>query len=298
MLTGDVINLDKPDAEIQIFLKEDEDDDEDETEPDYEASLHDGDFAETFRRLQHTCIKYFDVWIVDSPFLRYWRAQGAAAFTVVTIYFHIEDLELCVDCPIETDYEVFDSIVDHVRPKTTLIVAEGYGWHENAMNNVDMKALARQSLLNTLQTCCLRVRVEGFPPPSFFLSEPGYAKYELWCHHRNAGNWIDGFIASFVRDGCMNRKLESVFVRWHDYEGHQSPAPKQLTKLTTREIPLPKKDLTAWLTREVRRVTQCEAQSFVSTKHWMRMDVYKWSDYDSSDGRCATHILQCRVSDL
>ncbi|KAH7676101.1 hypothetical protein AAVH_41990, partial [Aphelenchoides avenae] len=103
---------------------------------------------------------------------------------------------------------------------------------------------------------------------------------------------------SFVRDGCMNRKLESVFVRWDDYEGHQWPAPKQLTKLTTREIPLPMKDLTAWLSREVRQVTRCEVQSFVSTKYWVRMDVYKWSDYDSSDRRFVTHILQCRVNDL
>ncbi|KAH7718044.1 hypothetical protein AAVH_14555 [Aphelenchoides avenae] len=285
----DVTNVSNPEAEIQVFVKEDGD--AYEPEPDYEASLHDGDFAETFRRLQNTCIDFFDVWINDSPFMRYWIAQEAAAFTVVTIYFNI-------DIGFSPDYDVFDSIVNHVRPKTTYVGAEGPSRLEDGMNSEHMKLLARKSLLDSLRTCCLRVFVEGFPPPSFFFNDPGYAKYELWCDHPNAAKRIDGFIESFYRDGCTNRKLESVFVGWHDDEDHQSPAPKHLSKPIKCEIPLPKMDMPAWLTRGVHQVTQCEVHSFVNTKHWMRMDVYKWSDYHGSDRRRVTHILRCRVSDL
>lgn len=144
----DVTNVSNPEAEIQVFVKEDGD--AYEPEPDYEASLHDGDFAETFRRLQNTCIDFFDVWINDSPFMRYWIAQEAAAFTVVTIYFNI-------DIGFSPDYDVFDSIVNHVRPKTTYVGAEGPSRLEDGMNSEHMKLLARKSLLDSLRTCCLRV---------------------------------------------------------------------------------------------------------------------------------------------
>ncbi|KAH7711597.1 hypothetical protein AAVH_21064 [Aphelenchoides avenae] len=248
----------------------------------YDAPTHYGDFTETFRRLQHTCIKWFDVSICDSPFLRYWMAQEAAVFNVVRIEFYID---------FNGHYDIFDSIVNHARPKTTIVAEDG-------TNNELMKVLTRKSLLNSLRTCCLRVYAEGFPSSSFFLDEPGYAKYELWFHRPSAANWIDGFIESFVRDGCANKKFESVCVRWGDSEDHQSPAPKQLSKPTKREIPLPKMELTALLNIEVHPMTQCEVHSFVSTKHSVRMDVYKWSDYDCIDPPDVVHILQCRVSDL
>lgn len=114
----------------------------------YDAPTHYGDFAETYRRLQHTCIKWFDVSICDSPFLRYWMAQEAAVFNVVYIDFRIA---------FNGHYEIFDSIVKHVRPKTTIVATGGYGWHEAGRNTELMKLLTRKSLLNSLRTCCLRV---------------------------------------------------------------------------------------------------------------------------------------------
>lgn len=127
---------------IEIFVEEDEDDDE--PECDYEASVHDGDFAETFRRLQYTCVKFFCVEIHDSPFLRYWNEQEAASFTVVSI-----DVVLVET----TDYDLLDSIVNHLRPKTTCVLV----WEADSYNSERLKLLARDAFLNNLQTCGLMV---------------------------------------------------------------------------------------------------------------------------------------------
>ncbi|KAH7709492.1 hypothetical protein AAVH_23248 [Aphelenchoides avenae] len=166
--------------------------DADESEPDYTASIPDGDFTENFRRLQNTCIKYFCVGVRESPFLRYWKAQEAAAFVVVSI---------AVDLPEAADYGVLDSIVSLLRPKSTEISIEESSWDENDHNDVYKKylgLLARESYLNNLQTCHLQVRGDAFPSPTFFLQERGYSNYELWCIDSNVADRIDGFIEVFM----------------------------------------------------------------------------------------------------
>ncbi|KAH7697303.1 hypothetical protein AAVH_35614, partial [Aphelenchoides avenae] len=249
-------------GKIQIFAEEDED--EDGREPDYEASVHDGDFAETFRRLQHTCVKYFHVEIHNSSFMRYWMAQKTAAFTVVKIDGVLAEA---------TDYDLLDSVVTHIRPRTMFVPV----WGANSYNGEQLKLLARDAFLNLLQTCGLRIWDDAFPPSSFVLSEPGYPNYEMRCYRSNVSDGIEGFIESFVHDGCANTKLKSVCVRWDDGDGPQSATPKLLSKPTKIDMPLPKNDLTTWLTRDVHRVSQCEAHSFVNSKQRKRMEVYKWS---------------------
>lgn len=116
--------------------------------PDYEASVHDGDFAEIFRRLQNTCTKEVNVGIRDSPFLCYWKSQETASFSVVSIDF---------DLPDDTDYGLLDSIVNHLRPKSTGVYVREYSWQENGRYSEDLKVLARDSFLNNVQTCHLDV---------------------------------------------------------------------------------------------------------------------------------------------
>ncbi|KAH7707612.1 hypothetical protein AAVH_25142, partial [Aphelenchoides avenae] len=117
------------------------------TDPDYEASIHEGDFAETFRHLQHTCIKEFCVGIRDSPFLRYWKAHEAADFTVVNIDLAPRDT---------TDYGVLDSIVNHLRPRTAEVYIKESSWHANGYNSDYLALLVRDYFLNNLQICRLR----------------------------------------------------------------------------------------------------------------------------------------------
>ncbi|KAH7695671.1 hypothetical protein AAVH_37266, partial [Aphelenchoides avenae] len=271
--------------------------------PDYEASVHEGDlrFSETFRRLQHTCVKEFIVGIRDSPFLRYWKAQEGAAFTVVSV-----ELEL----PGTTDYDVLDSIVNHLRPRTTKPVhVWPESWHENGYNSERLKFLARQSFLNNLQTCCLTlvsqlsVYKNAFPAPAFFLKKPGYPNYELRqmnCNGEQVADGIDRFIESFVRDGCANDKLESVYFQWEwSWYYKTSLMPKQLNKLTEIDLPVPKNNLIWLLYGSNHRVTQCETQSFVNKKQWKRMEVFKWSvEYPAGLRNTTTHLLQCLVKNL
>ncbi|KAH7711972.1 hypothetical protein AAVH_20684 [Aphelenchoides avenae] len=249
-------------------------------EPDYETSIDDGDCAEIFRRLQNTCIKSISVGIRESAFLRYWRAQETASFTVVEIEFG--GLEVA-DCG------VLDSIGNHLRPRTTHAVDD---------DHVEMlELMARDSFLNSLQICSLNVWYCPFPPPSFILDEPGYPRYDLWCSDRQVADGIDAFIESFVRDGCANKKLELVWIQWEDDENQQSPALKQLKKPTKVDMPLP--DLAAWLTRRDHRVTQCEKHSFENAKQWQRMVAYKWAVvFDDPYGRYTRHILECRAENL
>ncbi|KAH7699833.1 hypothetical protein AAVH_33059 [Aphelenchoides avenae] len=269
------------DGKIKIFDKTDWR--ANEWKPDYEASTHDGDFAETFRRLQHTCIKFFRVWFRDSPFLRYWKAQETAAFAVVDIDY---------GRPEPTDYDVLDSIMNHLRPRTTMSFCNKQSsWH--------LELLTRASFLNNLQTCSVCVYGDAFLPPSFILEEPGYSNYDLLCGDNcQLADGIDGLIESFVRDGCTNRKLESVLIMWHD-RAHPR-APKQLSSPTKIDVPLPKTNLSAYITSLVHQVTQCEVHSFVNKKQWKRMDVYKWRVVeDHYDGhRRTTHILQFLVKNL
>ncbi|KAH7676154.1 hypothetical protein AAVH_41937, partial [Aphelenchoides avenae] len=104
---------------------------------------------------------------------------------------------------------------------------------------------------------------------------------------------------SFVRDGCANTKLESVYLRWDDGDGPQPATPKLLSKPSKSDMRLPKNDLTAWLIRDGHEVSPCEMHSFVSSKQRKRMDVYKWSvHYDLWGSRRMTHVLQCLVKTL
>ncbi|KAH7707613.1 hypothetical protein AAVH_25143 [Aphelenchoides avenae] len=281
------VNMDCDDAgaKIQIYV------DEDAYEPGYEASVYEGDFPKTFRCLQNICVKEFIVGIRDSPFLRYWKAQEAAVFTVVSIDFDLTD---------DTDYDVLDSIVNHLRPRTTedIHVRES-SWRENGHNSKRLKLLARESFLNNLQTCCLNVFENAFPAPAFFLKESSYSNYELECNRGQVAAGIERFIESFVRDGCANEKLESVCITWTDPEDRQSPAPKQLSKPTKIGMLLPENGLTEWLIPFVHRVSQCEMQSFVNTKQWKRMEVFEWSaEYYPDRSLCTTHLLQCLVKNL
>lgn len=142
--------LHRPDDKIKIFIEP--------TpiggapKPDYEASTDVGDFAETFRRLQNTCIMDFNFDIRDMPFMRYWKGQGSAAFTVVSIDFCLTD---------DTDYGVVDSFVNYLRPRTTAAVhIEESLWQENGNSDIDRKyldLLVRESFLTNLQTCRLTV---------------------------------------------------------------------------------------------------------------------------------------------
>ncbi|KAH7703578.1 hypothetical protein AAVH_29248 [Aphelenchoides avenae] len=271
-------------------------------EPDYEASIDDGDCAEIFRRLQNTCIKSIWVGIRESAFLRYWRAQETASFTVVSIEFG--GLEIA-------DTDVFDSIVNHLRPRTMEVHAEGSSWDENGFDAwwhkhgwneemLEFNLLARDSCLNYLQICQLNVSWDAaFPPPFFMLEEPGYPNYEFSCGGSQVAGGIDDFIEIFVRDGCANRKLKSVCIQWEDDENQQSFALKQLKKPTKIDMPLPNNDLTEWTTRRAHQVTLCEMHSLVNAKQWKRMEAFKWSiDYDSAYGRHTAHLLQCRLENL
>ncbi|KAH7702785.1 hypothetical protein AAVH_30054 [Aphelenchoides avenae] len=187
------VDMDSDDSEdsIQIFVaKPVVDEDADEPRPDYKASVHDGDFAETFRRLQHTCIKEFCFGISYSPFLRYWKAQEAAVFTVVSIYSsHTND----ADCG------VLNSIMNHLRPRVVHIYASASRWHNKGI-------LDRDSFLQNLQICRLSVARDAFPPSSFFLKEPGYPNYDVCCDRSNVADGVDDFTGSFVRIGCANKK--------------------------------------------------------------------------------------------
>ncbi|KAH7702068.1 hypothetical protein AAVH_30786, partial [Aphelenchoides avenae] len=268
----------EPGDNIQIFVEESSIGDA--PVPDYVATVLDGDFAEIFLRLQHTCIKKFNFGIRDSAFMRYWKAQENVAFTVVRIDFRLTD---------ETDYGVLDSVVNHLRPRTTAEVdVEEYLWYDTGYNRDKAKKrlelLARESFVNNLQSCSL--------------DEPGYPNYELFgmCGGQIVDG-IDDFIESFVRNGCTNYKLESVCVVWFGYEWQHSPTLMQLSKSTKIDVPLPKNDLTALFSRFV--YTECEVRSFVNKKHWKRMEVYKWSvECDDGHGGLTGQVLQCRVKSL
>ncbi|KAH7696510.1 hypothetical protein AAVH_36419 [Aphelenchoides avenae] len=260
------------------------------SEPDYEASILDGDFEATIRHLQNTCIMDFNVGIRGSPFLHYWNAQEAAAFTVVSIDFSLAE---------DTNYGVLDSIVNHLRPRTTGGQMESSLLHLNGYS-VNLELLARESFLNNLQTCHLDVSGSApVFPPAFFFNEPGYPNYDVRYSYSNAADRIDGLVESFIRDGCTNRKLQSVSIQWTENDDMRAPTPKQLRKPTKTEVSLLKSDLPAWITKYVYRVSECQMHSFVNQKQWQRMDVYKWSvEFERPDGRFTLQILHCRVKNL
>lgn len=151
---------DQPDEKIAVFV---EGPSGGAPVPDYTASTDDGDFAEIILRLQHTCIEDFCIGISDSPFLRYWKAHEAASFAVVSIDFGLTD-----DTD-DTDYDVLDSIVNHLRPRTTEAVdVEESFWHENGYDEEKLELLTRKSFLNNLHTCRLAVsQLEFFCAVSF-----------------------------------------------------------------------------------------------------------------------------------
>lgn len=141
---------------IQIFVEVDEN--AEVVLPDYEASVHGGDFDETVRRLQNTCVKLFEVGIRASDFLRYWMTQETA-LVVVNIGFvtDLKAVSLHVFEPVTTDNGLLDSIVSHLRPRNMHVDVEDSSWRENGYNNWLLGFLVRDSLLNSLQTCHLIV---------------------------------------------------------------------------------------------------------------------------------------------
>ncbi|KAH7707807.1 hypothetical protein AAVH_24962 [Aphelenchoides avenae] len=156
------------------------------SEPDYEASILDGDFEATIRHLQNTCIMDFNVGIRGSPFLHYWNAQEAAAFTVVSIDFSLAE---------DTNYGVLDSIVNHLRPRTTGGQMESSLLHLNGYS-VNLELLARESFLNNLQTCHLDVAGSASVlTPAFFFSEPGYPNYDVRYSYESEE---DRFLLHFI----------------------------------------------------------------------------------------------------
>ncbi|KAH7698546.1 hypothetical protein AAVH_34359 [Aphelenchoides avenae] len=122
---------------------------------------------------------------------------------------------------------------------------------------------------------------------------------------RNVADGVDDLIESFVRDGCSNTKLKSVYIKCDEGgEDRSSPAPKQLSKPTKIDMPFPKINLTYSLTCDDDE-TQCEIHSFENTKQWKQMEVYKWTvEYDCGfrpGGGCfrkTIHILQCHMKNL
>ncbi|KAH7706811.1 hypothetical protein AAVH_25958 [Aphelenchoides avenae] len=266
----------------------------------YEASVYDGDFAGTFRRLQHTCINKFSFAVRDSPFLRYWRAQEASDFVVTWI---------CFRQPETTDYDIFDSIVNHLRPRITGVGVVECSWRGNGRYGKAVKLLARDSVLNHLQTCRLRVGsgVFWFPPSSFIFEAPGFPNYEMWFNDSpgpseipakneppgrvtqlgrqgpgylpcNVAAEIDGFIQSFIRDGCTNKKPN---------------------KPTEADVPLPRMYMLEPIVRSDHRVTQCETHAFVNAKQRQQLEVFKWTiEHEHKGRRHTTTLLQCRVNDL
>ncbi|KAH7708766.1 hypothetical protein AAVH_23983 [Aphelenchoides avenae] len=260
--------------------------------PDYTATIYGRghDFPETFRRLQYTCINTFSVGIRNSPFLRHWMRRKNAAFTVVDINFDLTDTK---------DYDLLDSIVNHLRPKTAgVLVDDSSSYVDDPHKNEGLKLVARGSFLNNLQTCRLWADT-SFPPPTLFFKEPGYTNYELRCYHANVANGIDAFIESFIRDGCANRKLETVCIMWEDDDGPQSRAPRLLSKPTETDMPFLNISLKHQWIPAVCRVCPREVHYFVNTKQWMRMEVYKWTvEYDDFTGvPRTTSVLQFRVKD-
>ncbi|KAH7704451.1 hypothetical protein AAVH_28356, partial [Aphelenchoides avenae] len=268
-----------PDDKFEIFVKEDrypeEMSPEEAVKRYYKTSVRDGDFAGAVRRLQHAFIKNFDVDVGDSPFLQYWMAQEADAFTVLSIY---------IDPPkATTDYGLLDAIMNRVRPRTLDVSFESGPsfWDElGPYKSKYLEVLARDSFFDSLQVCPLNVWREAFPPPSFILNEPGYPNYELKCHRStvdgtDARSWIsdgiDAFLESFVRDGCANTKLVSVCITWTEWPNAEPPCPmpKQLSNPTMADEPLPEAEADAerlksnnrWI-RGVRVLSQCEMHTF------------------------------------
>ncbi|KAH7691329.1 hypothetical protein AAVH_40157 [Aphelenchoides avenae] len=266
----------------------------DDEEPDYEDSIHDGDFAETFGRLQNACIKEFVIGIRDSAFLRYWISQEAASCTVVSIDFPLHEVAA-------NGTGILDSIMNRLRPRFLADRVEQASWYKYGSNSAYTELLARESFVNSLHTCSLLgANSEAYSPPDFFLNGPSYRNYELCCSHLDTSNLIDGFIESFVRDEYPNKKLESVWLRTREWN-ERARTPKKLSNTTKVDVPLPENNFTAWYGRHlIRRVSQCEMRSFENTKQWKRMDVLKWSvEYARvGDGPITNHVFLFRVKNL
>lgn len=106
-----------------------------------------GDFKEAFRRLQHSCIRHFDLEILDSAFMRYWKTQENE-FVVERISrpWRLDG----------TDYEALDSAVSHLCPKSYRIHLGPSSWSVDGRNR-DIDLLARDSFLSSLEMCYLNV---------------------------------------------------------------------------------------------------------------------------------------------
>lgn len=108
-----------------------------------------GDFEQTFRRLQNICVKDFVIGIRDNPFLRHWmEAQKTAAFTdFIVVNFHIQPTDAAT-------IEVVDSIVNHLRPKAAgFFIQRG----QKKRNEGVLFLMCQDAFLNNLETFRLTV---------------------------------------------------------------------------------------------------------------------------------------------
>lgn len=78
-----------------------------------------------------------------------------------TAAFAVAAIRLCLPYPSdETDYDLLDTIVNHLRPKATEVgVWSDFSQNEEGYIDVDLKLQARDSLLNTLQVLRLKVSI-------------------------------------------------------------------------------------------------------------------------------------------
>lgn len=87
-------------------------------------------------------------------------------------------------------------------------------------------------------------------------------------------------------------------IYWEDIGDHQSPAPKQLNKPTTVDVPLPKAEMVMYRACDIRRVSQCERHFFVNTKQWKQLEIFMWSVESMHNVLVTTRLLMCRVKDV
>ncbi|KAH7704419.1 hypothetical protein AAVH_28395 [Aphelenchoides avenae] len=241
---------------IQIFLEQDKD--ADEQLSDYEASLRDGDFGETFFRLQHICVKCFYVGIRGSPFLDYWKVQEAASFTAVRIEFDTT-----------TEYALLDSIINHLHPRNV-----SFGHEKPSLIGKDLKLLDRDSFLNNLQICRLTSDVvDGIDGlvESFVREGCANGKLQSVCFE-----WADG-------DGPQSSSPKLL--------GKPTKTDEPLPKicLTNWLTDCPQRVLQCQMHSFITKKQWKRMEVHKWTVEY---------DYDDDDHRRTVHFLRCRVMSL
>ncbi|KAH7711931.1 hypothetical protein AAVH_20741 [Aphelenchoides avenae] len=231
--------------------------------PDFDVSLHDGDFDAMLLRFQH-------------------------AF--------VEDFHFVPAHEASDDYVLLDSIVNLLRPQ-----AYNPAWHlRTGQRWVDL--LKRESFLSNVKTLNFDDCHGDLPAPDFILSETRYPKYDVESEESDIVAWIDTFFDTFLRGECTNEKLESVGVTWEGdhYEEQKSRLPKLLSEPSLKDVRIPRDDFAAYhtaMTRPDYRVGQCDLYVLTSAKLKKRMDVFKWTA-EVPEWRSTVHAMLCEVKDI